>query len=82
MATRYRAKQPELDAVQWSGDNASEITDVLGVGSSIAPLRDGLSEIHSPVLFAIVGVGDWVVSDGLTFRAFPNGYFSAAYEIK
>lgn len=83
MAIRYRVKQPEFDAVQWTGDNATEITDLLGLGSSIARMEDAsLAEINSAVLYAIVRVGDWILSDGDSFLSFPAAYFADTYEVK
>lgn len=82
MATRYKVKQRELDAVQWTGDNATAITDMLGRDSSVTDIGGGLWEIHSPVLYAVVKVGDWVLDEGETFRSLPGAYFGDTYEVK
>lgn len=82
MPTRYRVKQSETDAVQWTGANATEITDLLGRDSSVSDIGAGQWEVLSPVLYAVLKVGDWVLSEGENFRSLPGAYFSDTYEIK
>ncbi|MEE9386359.1 MAG: hypothetical protein V3V08_23340 [Nannocystaceae bacterium] len=82
MATRYKVRQTETDAIQWDGSNATAITDMIGRGATMADLGDGSWELNSPVLYAVLKVGDWVLDEGDSFRSLPGSYFGDIYETK
>jgi hypothetical protein len=70
---RYRKKQVEVEAVQWTGENREEVEAFAG-GSVL--LRDGAALHHLEAIR-----GDWIVrSDEGVPRVVPAERFQATYE--
>lgn len=89
---RYRKKPIEIDAVQWTGDNAAEIKAFTGIRSNGEDSFLLPSEItgawdrprvwnESQTSWNTVNVGDWILR-GAAGELYPceSGIFAATYE--
>lgn len=80
---RYRKRPIEVDAVQWTGENAAEVAAFLGLPADpnwpVAPTI-AIKTAHGDV--AYVRPGDWIIPDSEpgTFYPVKPDVFDATYE--
>lgn len=66
---RFRLRQPEIDAVQWTGENIQDVAELLGY------MPDYVENIAGVIIQAdqpyIVYVGTWIAKNPKTKAVFP-----------
>ncbi len=83
--TRFRVRDADVDAMQWTGGNARQIGEWLTAAGAYDQIStsagDGVFAIHTPDRDDRATPGDWII-EGVTGRIFvwPASFFEASYE--
>jgi hypothetical protein len=83
---RYRNKTAEVDAVQWTGDNADELRAFAGLAfDEIAPedrVQDpeATAQVCDDNAWKLLHAGDWVIRRGEDFERWRADDFAKLYE--
>lgn len=77
---KFRKKPVVIEAVQWTGENGSEVQEFAGASSSLTP--DGNLFIHTLEGNHHASVGNWIIRGikGEFYPCKPN-IFEATYEL-
>lgn len=78
--TTYRRRPPTVEAVQWSGTNDSEVTDLLPA-SYTATISGGELTITDGIRTVPVPPTAWVVLRYSTISVWSNADFGAQWEL-
>lgn len=76
MSQRFRKKQVEVEAVQWTGENREEVEAFL------APVKPSFSGDRLKLFMTFIPKGDWIVGDpdSTSLATIPPETFEATYE--
>lgn len=85
---RFRARDPKVDAIQWTGDNFDDVAAFMGAGPSGGleisrrmAAADGRLRIITTAGAAAADTGEWIIRDREgTLSTLPPLVFDARYE--
>jgi hypothetical protein len=91
-AERFRTKGTvEIEAIQWTGDNPYAVREFGGMhkvegggAHMVFTAQEGIDKaelyVSSSNQWHPVSIGDWIIKDGMGFRACDKDIFAAHYE--